>query len=512
MEASSGVDEAVFGGALLIESLDDLVSIEENSEWLGVTKLLMMENAATAVAEACKDILKDLRGKRIAIVCGKGNNGGDGIAAGRKMAAEGAQVTIFMLSKEPEAYEAKYNFDIVRRLPYSLEIKRVREEKDLDVLRTYDLIVDALLGTGTRGAPYGLTVGAIRKINSSGKPVVSVDVPSGLDPFSGRAPGEVVKATITVTFHGMKSGLRPEICGRIVVCPAGSPLEALLGCGPGDLKALIRKRAPWSHKGDFGRILVIGGSCLYTGAPALAAISALRSGADLAIVLTPRSVSNVIRSFSPEIIVNRLESEDFLGEEEEDLDLVLREAERSSVVLIGPGLGSEKCAIEMASRILEELKGRSIKVVVDADAQRALSPGKGWRDLIATPHAGEFERIFGVIPPKDLKKRIDVAAKNAAKLPGTVLLKGHVDVISDGRRVKINFTGNPGMTVGGTGDVLSGVTAAMFSLGNDPLRAASCAAWIVGSAGDLAYEKVGNSLTPLDVIRNIPEVIRRYAP
>ncbi len=488
------------------------MAIEENSEWLGVSKLLMMENAATAVVEACRDILKDLRGKRIAVVCGKGNNGGDGIAAGRKMAAEGAHITIFMLYKEPESHEAKYNFDIVKRLPYSVEVRRIREEKDLDVLRTYDLIVDALLGTGTRGAPYGLTASAIRKINSSGRPVVSVDVPSGLDPFSGRAPGEVVRATITVTFHGMKSGLRPEFSGRIIVYPTGSPLEALWGCGPGDLRALIKRRDPWSHKGDFGRILVIGGSCLYTGAPALAAMSALRSGADLAIVLTPRSVSNIVRSFSPEIIVNRLRSEDFLGEDERDLDLILREAERSSVVLIGPGLGSERCVIEMASRILEELRARSTKVVVDADAQRALSPRKGWENLIVTPHAGEFERIFSVVPPKDLRGRMDTVARNAAKLPGTVLLKGHVDVISDGRRIKINFTGNPGMTVGGTGDVLSGVTAAMFSLGEDPMRAASCAAWIVGSAGDLAYEKVGNSLTPLDVIGNIPEIVRKHAP
>ena len=507
MAGSEEIPVPVFGRDLVISSYDDLFVIEENAEWLGATRLLMMENAAHAVVRGVEEVLgSDLRGKKIAIFCGKGNNGGDGITASRRLAARGANVVV-VLAGEPTAKEAKYNYELLKKC-ISVEIRHFPADLPWD---KPDAIVDALLGTGVRGAPRGAVAEAIEVVNGfaeRGVPVIAVDVPSGLNPITGEAPGAVVRASLTVTFHGMKPGLKPEFCGKILVAEVGAPPESLLFCGPGDVKVILKQKRPdWSHKGDFGRILIVGGSSTYTGAPALAAMSALRAGVDLAMVLAPKWAASTMKPISPNLIVSPLKSEEHLTPD--DIPKVLEEAKRADAVLVGPGLGAHPETLDAVGSLLWDLAEMDKPTIVDADALKAVNPDLGWPSLVITPHAGEFKRVFGVTPGEDLRARVSSCLKAAENFAGTILLKGHVDIVCGAGRLRLNVTGNPAMTVGGTGDVLSGVTAAFLAMSRDPVRSASAAAFLVGLAGDLAFEDLSYSLTALDVMEYLPRALKR---
>jgi len=485
---------------------EDYIVLEENSEWLGVTKLLLMENAGAAIARNALKILNSPKGKRILVFCGRGNNGGDGIVAARHLASLGANVKVLLIGGEPKAKEAKYNYQILKKCGLSVEIQVISSKEQLIGVKDGDLIIDALLGTGTRGAPRGLIADAIDLINSLNTPILSIDTPSGLDPFTGEAAGACVKANVTVTFHSLKPGLREGICGEVIVEKIGAPPESLILCGPGDVKVVIRKREPWSHKGDFGRILIVGGSSKYSGAPALAGLAALRSGADLVLIMGPEKAIIPIKSMNPNLIAVPLKSRDKLMQN--DVKTILEEANKSDVILVGPGLGRYPETREAAIMLLEILKENDKKVVLDADALKFIKPEMGWPKLIITPHSSEFSNIFGKKPPLDVKGRIKLALFGSRQLNGTVLLKGHVDVVASlGEKFKINVTGNPGMTVGGTGDVLSGVVSAFFAVHKDPLRASSAAAYIAGRAGDLACKDLGYSLVATDLLKYIPRAV-----
>ncbi len=274
------------------------------------------------------------------------------------------------------------------------------------------------------------------------------------------------------------------------------------------LKAVYKPRPPWSHKGDFGRLLVIGGSRRYTGAPALCSLAALRAGCDLTRTACPESASGVVAGFSPNLIAEPLEG-DFLGPD--NLDYLFRLAEGSDAVCIGSGLGR---AFPTMQAVVEFLAKTNKPCIVDADAIHAVAyrlkdmfPGKG-RSLVLTPHSHEFFSLTGMRPRPD-KSRVALVQRFAKKLGTTILLKGHMDVISDGRSTAVNATGNPNMTVGGTGDVVSGICGALLSGGVGPYRAACAAAFIAGSAGDLAAREKGPGLLATDVIEKIPEVIKQ---
>jgi len=269
------------------------------------------------------------------------------------------------------------------------------------------------------------------------------------------------------------------------------------------LAAACRKRHQWDRKGDSGRVLIIGGSRRYKGAPALAALAALRSGADLVTVAAPESASDVIASFSPNIIAEPLEG-DFLNTG--NTAALEKLAERADAVLIGNGLGRMS---ETADAVHEFLAYLKKPCVVDADALHHISDAKhllrkGW---IVTPHAGEFYNLSGVKLQKRLEQRIKEASRLSREFGATVLLKGYKDVIADGLRVRVNSTGNPFMTVGGTGDVLSGIASAFLAMGMNSFDAASAAAYLCGRAGDMASEKYGQGLMATDVIEAIPPVL-----
>ena len=502
----------------------EMAIADENASFLGIPRLLLMENAGRAVAEALAHRLGGVGGRRVVVVAGLGNNGGDGLVAARHLACMGARVSVILLGREGDirTHEARTNWAVLKNMLLSVELFQVRSPEELT--RTWDeigagkadAVVDAIFGTGLRGPIRSPFSEAITLINASRGLVVAVDVPSGLDPDTGKPSSPTVRANITICMHKPKPGLlkpgaRPFV-GELVVADIGMPREAELVVGPGDLKAYIKPtRPPHAKKGDFGRILVVGGSPDYAGAPALSALAALRAGSDLAVIAAPKTVADVIRSFSPNLIVRPLRSERLSPSDVPD---VLALARRSTCMVIGPGLGADEATFEAALEIISEV-APALPLVIDADAIKALASRPlvlSGSKAVVTPHAGEFKMLSGTeLPgPGDLESRMEAVRALARRLGAVVLLKAHEDIISDGERTKLNITGNPAMTVGGTGDVLTGVVASLMARGLGPFEAACIGAFVNGMAGDIAAQELGYHITATDVIDRIPLVLRAY--
>jgi NAD(P)H-hydrate epimerase len=335
------------------------------------------------------------------------------------------------------------------------------------------VIVDSMLGTGVSGGVREPFATLIARANASEAPIIAVDVPT---------PG--IRANRVVSFH------RPKVEGADVA-DIGIPLEAEIFTGPGDL-VLVPARASGAHKGAGGEVLVVGGGP-YQGAPYIAAMGALRAGADIVRVASPAYVP------MPDLIYERLEGSTITADH---LETILSLVDRADVVVCGMGLGKESHDVVIA--VAEAAK----RAVFDADALALPLPAA--RETIYTPHAGEFARIAGMGPPADLAAR--GRCVKAAATAGTILLKGPVDVISDGSRVRFNRTGTPAMTTGGTGDLLAGIAGALFC--RIPAFEAACiAAYVNGRAGMLAAEERGEGMLATDMPGYIPEVLfRRPAP
>ncbi len=488
---------------------DEMRVLEENAEHLGVSRLTLMENAGRAVADEVEARAGAAGGLKVVVAAGPGNNGGDGAVAARHLAARGARVTVVAVGK-PGTAEAAVNFETLENLFLSVEIIRIKDPGDIAKAGRYldeaDVIVDALLGTGLRGAVREPIKSLIERINACRGLKVAVDVPSGLDADTGEIHGVCVKADVTVTFHAVKPGLlnAKENVGELVVKDIGIPPEAWLLVGPGDVRKVVKPRPDWSKKGDFGRIIVVGGSKEYSGAPAIAGLAALRAGADLAIIMAPEPAARAIRGYSPNLIVRELPG-DYLGLDH--VDAILETATKATAILLGPGLGLQE---ETVAAVLELVEKAHVKLVLDADAIKALSRNPGClkeRRAVLTPHAGELKILTGLELPRSIRDRMTAVEKAASILKTTLIVKGFYDVISDGARTRVNATGNPYMTVGGTGDALAGVTAAMLSLTEDVFEAACVAAYLNGLAGDIAVRGKGGPITATDVLDAIPRAI-----
>jgi NAD(P)H-hydrate epimerase len=307
----------------------------------------------------------------------------------------------------------------------------------------------------------------------------------------------------------VKSGLRKaaNFCGELNVTDIGIPPEAAIYAGPGDVDAVRVRRPPEAHKGQFGRLLVIGGSETFSGAPSLVALAAYRTGTDLVFVAAPEKTAQVISAFSPNLISIKLPGECLAVAH---IRMLREHIEKATAVVVGPGLGQSTKTVSAVRRVLPIIRELRKPLLLDADALRCLGvvKKKAFDDsTVLTPHAGEFQAISGKTPPKDLKVRSSEVKAFAAKSGAVTLLKGATDVISDGEHVRLNDTGNPGMTVGGTGDVLSGIVAGLISQGVNTFRAAVAGAFINGAAGDLAEERLGYHLTPTDLLEYIPKVL-----
>ena len=493
------------------------------SERFGVPSLTLMENAGSAVADF---VLSNYsQAKRIGVVCGKGNNGGDGFVTARKLREAGREVSPLLLADPGELRgDAAQMFQRMGQTPV---IAKSHDEFEASKsrLRDADLLVDAILGTGFRPPVSGLYAEAIAALNASGPPVVAVDIPSGADAdVLGTQTGAIARADAIVTFTAPRpahvfGGLTG---GPIVVAPIGSPEEAIRSSlhlnliTPRDIAPLIGPRPREANKGSFGHVLVIGGSLGKAGAAAMAGMSALRIGAGLSTVASPKSVLATVAGFHPEIMTEPCE-------ETEAGTISLRALEYAhmdnlvkgkTVLAIGPGISRHAETSEFVRTVVQKY---SPPIVLDADGLNAFEGvaaklnGKG-RALVITPHPGEMARLAGLSIPQVQRDRIGIARSFAREHNVIVVLKGHRTLIAqpDGE-VWVNTTGNPGMATGGTGDVLTGMLAGMIAQNaTRVLEATICAVYLHGLSGDVACESMGEQpLVATDLINALPEALRR---
>ncbi|WP_181684569.1 NAD(P)H-hydrate dehydratase [Halorhabdus salina] len=464
--------------------------IDANATALGVSRKQLMESSGNAVAAAVTDVAEP--GDHVEIVAGRGNNGGDVFVAARFLKQFSPRVTLLGQPDSITTDISRENWNALQRA--EIETRTVTDSMTFD-LDDPDVIVDAMLGTGISGALREPVATAATAINEADATVLSVDVPSGLDAASGTFADKAVDADRVVTFHKPKPGLA-DLDAPVEVADIGIPDGAERFVERGDLQRLSRPKD--SHKGEFGEVLIVGGGP-FTGAPALAAQSALRAGADLVRVACPNAIAPQIQGYSENLIVRSFDGERFTPENVETvLDLA---AEHDSVVF-GPGLGRAEETLAAARTLLADVEGT---VVVDADPLAVVPDVETAATLICTPHRGEFERMGGR-STDGLDARATAVDELATELDVTLLVKGPEDVISDGKRTRISRTGNPGMTVGGTGDVLAGVTGALAAT-LDPHPAASLGAYVTGRAGDQAAEERGYGLVATDVLEAVPMAI-----
>jgi len=486
----------------------EMRALELNSEYYGVSRLQLMENAGRNVAVEIASRFKPSDGK-ITVFCGLGGNGGDGFVAARHLLCLGYDVEIFLAGRPEDiaSDEAKENYQALRLLSRSIELAEIYDSSLLKEVKSR-VAVDALLGIRLQGPPRPPVSYMVRQINEVEAFKVAVDIPTGINSDTGETLGEAVKADLTITFHKAKPGLlkAKEHVGELVVRHIGLPPEVERFAGPGDVSMVKKDRPPESHKGDFGRLLVIGGSETYSGAPALVALAALRTGVDLVYVAAPDKTAYTISSMSPNLITLKLDRE-YLSPRH--LSVIRRHMNDVTAAVVGPGLGLQKetgDAVEEIIRIVEEDK---VPLLLDADGLKAFSKFKRRLEVpvVLTPHAGEYRILTGEELSPDIEERVASVQRTAHDLGAVILLKSHVDLIADGLKVKLNFTGNPGMTVGGTGDVLSGIVGGLMAQGIDPFEAAVAGAFINGAAGDFVKGEKGFHMVATDLLDWIPKII-----
>jgi NAD(P)H-hydrate epimerase len=468
----------------------EMAVVDANAEALGVTRKQLMESSGNAVARVVREVAEP--GDAVTVVAGRGNNGADGFVAARFLDDFDVSVALLGRAQSIATDIARENWAAL--LEIDIPAREVRDSAALD-LGDPDVVIDAMLGTGMSGDLRDPAATAAAAIADSDATVVAIDVPSGLDAETGELASDAVEADHVVTFHESKPGL-DHLQADLTVADIGIPEAAERFVGPGDLLRLDRELQ--SHKGDHGEVLVVGGGP-YAGAPALSAQAALRVGADLVRVACPAGVSHEIQGYSEDLIVRRFDGHIFAPQH---VGQVMEMAAEHDALVVGPGVGDHDATLEAIEAILAGFDGTA---VVDADALEVVPGSDTSATLVCTPHQGELVRMGGRTAD-DPEERADLVADFAADLGHTVLVKGRYDVISDGETTRLGRTGNPGMTVGGTGDVLAGVTGGLAAV-LDPLDAAALAAWVNGRAGDRVVEDRGFGLVASDLLAAVPAVV-----
>ncbi|MEM3010672.1 MAG: NAD(P)H-hydrate dehydratase [Candidatus Bathyarchaeia archaeon] len=486
----------------------EMKALETNAEYFGVSRLQLMENAGKNIAMQVASRFHPQK-TRVAIFCGLGGNGGDGIAAARHLACLGFKAHVLLAGKQTDINdkEARKNWQALKWLKNSITIQEIQDSSLIPHVEA-DVVIDALLGIGLKGNPRPPILQLIKKINEMNAFRIAVDVPTGINSDTGEVLGEAVKANLTVTFHKTKLGLEKakEYTGELVVADIGLPTEFESFAGPGDVPLVVKPRPKEAHKGDFGRLLIVGGSEVFSGAPAFVAMAALRSGVDLAYVAAPEKTAYAISTMSPNLITIKLEGNNL---NPRNVPLIKRYLVVATAVVLGPGLGMQMETVDAIKEIVALVEEAGKPLLLDADGLKAFAQFRRRLKMpaVLTPHAGEYQTLTGKELPSSLEDRMVEVRKTAEELGATVLLKGPVDVVSDGCRVKLNFTGNAGMTVGGTGDVLSGIVGCFLAQKADPFEAAVAGAFINGACGDFAFKEKGYHMVATDLVKWIPRVM-----
>lgn len=498
----------------------DRTAIED----MGIPGIVLMENAGLRVVEVIEKYFDhQVAGKRIAVFAGKGNNGGDGLVIARHLVNKKARVKVYLLA-DPEAFtgDAATNMAIISKM--NVPIYRLQEESSLTrmqiALKCADMVVDAIFGTGFRGSPRGIAGQVIKEINAAGVPVLSVDIPSGLEADTGKVKGECIKADITVTFGLPKLGLLVEpgasVTGKLVVGDISIP-ESVIDRAGLNMEMLtcdwcrqqLPKRQATGHKGTYGHVLVIGGSNGMTGAPVLAAQAALKSGAGLVTVAVPRSLQHLVAAQVPEALTKGLPETENEVFSQEALDDLLSLISKATAVVIGPGISREETVKSLLAAMLPKVYKPA---VIDADALTLIAELNDVtlpRNVVLTPHPGEMARLLHCSTGQVQGDRLAAVRQAAEKYRATTILKGARSLIATPEGdLYINTTGNPGMATGGSGDVLAGMVGALLAQGLTLDKASAAAAFIHGWAGDEAVKETGEmGLVAGDLVRYIPKVL-----
>jgi hydroxyethylthiazole kinase-like uncharacterized protein yjeF len=484
---------------------------------LGIPSLILMENAAIAVAEAIADRYPQAR--RAAIFCGPGANGGDGLAVARHLDGRGV-VPRIMLIGERSRYrgDAATNLSICERL--ALGIVSVTDESEmhaaLAAVSRCDIIVDAIFGTGMNRAPDGIYAAVIAAIAALGIPIVAIDLPSGLNASSPQPFEPHLTADLTVCLALLKIchvfDPAASSCGELAIGDISIPTQAidredvaLSLADPDDIARVVAPRAADTHKGSYGHVVIVGGSPGRSGAAILAARGAVRGGAGLVTVATDRDTGAIVSSVSIESMTH------FISRSTAEVDALVRFIAQRDAVLVGPGLPDDDESYAFAHALIDAVE---VPLVIDASGLNAFQGkaaeiNRGSRPRVITPHPGELGRLLGRSAGEINEDRLGAVREAARVCNCVVVLKGHRTLVAEpGGEVSVNPTGNPGMATGGMGDVLGGLVAALLAQGVAPFEAARAAVYLHGLAADLLMrDNADIGLAALDVANAIPRAI-----
>ena len=514
---------------------------QDTIEGIGIPGIVLMETAGSTIVRAIEKHYST--SKRIGILAGKGNNGGDGLVIARQLAHTGHDVHIFLLSP-PDSFtgEAGINLQISKNL--GLRIEEILtdtahkseassdQSTSLSHIASRDLLVDAIFGTGLRGTVRDPIITVINTINNLPAPILSVDLPSGLDADTGNPLGTCVRADRTVTIGLPKRGVLvhpgAELTGKLEVVDIGFPEQVV---NAQDIKVnwttaaqasqWMPQRPTACHKGTYGRVLVIAGSTGMTGAAALASEAALRTGAGLVTLAIPKHLNPILEGLLPEVMTLPLPETEAGSLSVSATLAILKFAEKTkSVLAIGPGLSQHSETVSLVHQLVRENQeqGLNLRMVIDADGLNALAQSPEIislldRGAVLTPHPGEMARLTNTTVATLEKDRISTAQQFASEHGLTLVFKGAPTVSADANGdVWINSTGNPGMATGGMGDVLTGVIAGLMAQGISNETAAALGVYLHGLAGDIAAEALGMpGLIASDVLKAVPQAISSFA-
>ena len=494
-------------------------------EEIGIPSIVLMENAGRQVVAAMEATFEDLAERHVAVLCGRGNNGGDGFVVARTLLQRSVEVSVFVLGSVADVRgDARTNLEILGHL--GLTVVEIVDgqawELHFSEISSCDLIVDALFGTGLKTPLQGMLETVVADVNGSGIPVVAIDLPSGMSADTSDLVGDAIDAAVTVTLGTPKVPLvlppAEMQAGDIVIADIGIP-EAVIEEVEGPrlelltrarMRPLVQPRPVDAHKGDFGHVLVVAGAQGRSGAAHLTAMGALRSGAGLVTIATPPWCQGVLAGMAPEYMTDALAVAEDGGIAAGEVDRLLERAH--DVIAVGPGIGTRPGTIAFVHALVERA---GVPLVLDADALNAFVEdpdrlaGAEGRDVIVTPHPGEFARLVG-IPIGDVQgNRVEVARNFAAAHRLYVVLKGHRTIIATpDERVFINPTGNAGMASGGMGDVLTGMIAGWLGQLLDAEAACKLGVFLHGSAADLAEAAEGEvALTASDLLDHLGDAV-----
>jgi ADP-dependent NAD(P)H-hydrate dehydratase / NAD(P)H-hydrate epimerase len=499
---------------------DQASALDRATQSRGISADLLMERAGRAVARAALDLMGGSYGRRAVVVCGKGNNGGDGLVAARHLARWGVRVAVVAVEalddlREPSASNAAR----VREVP-SIRVLRFAQATLDRELRRADVAVDAVFGTGFRGIPEDDWAEAVAGLNASSAPVVAVDIPSGVNGSTGAVEGEAVRADLTVTFGAPKVGIvvlpGAELAGAVRVADIGFPQDLVLAdafvTDPADVAAVLPRREIDTHKRATGVLVVVAGSREMTGATGLVARGAGRIGTGLIQLAVPEGILPIVQTGLAETTFLSLPETSAGTLSIAALGPLLDRLEDADALAIGPGLSGNEETAELVRRLVRDCP---VPFVLDADGLnaftgRAAELADRKSEAVLTPHVGEFVRLSGVSARALAEDRLTHARALAERTGAVTLLKGSRTLVTtpDGV-VRINLTGGPVLATAGSGDVLTGIIGGLAARGLDPVDAASAGAYVHGLAGILAGRSTGEGTLASDVARCVPEAVNR---